>query len=1693
MIKTPVLLPILLNVCSVGVAQTYQEWKDPMVNAINRMDDHVTLMPDDVHILNLCGTWRFDWHENLTDRPTTFFREGFDDSGWGEMPVPGLWELHGQLKTDGADDKSDEWHLTKDGVRSRGYGTPSYVGQDFGWKPYYGLTWKRPPLVPTDHNHVGSYRRSIDVPAEWKGQQVRIHFGSVTSCIYLWVNGRFVGYAEDSKVAHEFDLTSFLRYGQKNLIAFQVQRWCDGSYLEDQDFYRYTGVARDCYLLARPKTHIEDLRLTTTLDADYKDGILSIQPKLTGRGQMTYELLDAQGHIVISSTKEQMEIPSVNKWTAETPYLYTLVAKLADAHGNILETVRQKIGFRKIEIKNAQVLVNGQPILIKGVNRHELDPDHGYIVSRERMEADARLMKQFNINAVRTCHYPDDPYWYELCDRYGFYMVAEANIESHGMGFKEQSLARNASYKQAHLERNHHNVLQNFNHPAIIFWSLGNECGDGPNFTACNEWVKQTDSTRLIHFEQSYDTGSNSDIYCPMYPTYERCIAYNENAAKQKPMIMCEYAHAMGNSLGDFDVYWELIRRYPKFQGGFIWDFADQGIRWQTDDGRTFWAYDGDFDNYKTGDDNFAINGLFMPDRRPNPSAYEVQYFYQNIWTRMYDADKHQVAIRNEHFFSTLDNIRMEWELLRDGHSIRQGHIDQLQVMPQQESVVTIPWGDTDSNGEYLLNIRYSLKSDAGLLNAGEQIAKEQLSLTKPKHVEHRFAPANSAPSVNHDNLRYIIVTAGDSLEVRFDKASGLMDAYCVDGVSYLQRGEGIEPQFWRAPTDDDYGARLQNKFAVWRHPERILRTLTDTIIDGHALICATYDLPAVYAKLTMSYEIASDGTIRLTEAMQCDSTRRVPNMFRFGVQLRMPRGFSTAEYYGRGPVENYSNRKHNAMLGIYRQSVDEMLHPYVRPQENGTRSDIRWWHMSDDDGHTLCIASDSAFSASALRYTIESLDEGPRKRQGHSELVPQAPFVNVIIDKEQMGQAVIDSWSAQPLPQFQLPYHDRTFTLYLYPDKEKASLTSHNNAPSVSIILQADEAYPISPILYGCFFEDINYSADGGIYAEMIQNRDFEYSEADFATPREWSHDFAWHTIGTDISFKIDNTHPIHPNNSHYAVINTGKTGGRLTNDGFDGITMHQGESYRFSVYIRQMPRDKRNQNIGISICNADGTVAAHGNLKLTEVTGSGKSINGWRQYETNLKADTDCSGAHLELDLPEGGWELDMISLFPHHTYKQRRNGLRADLVQLIADMRPRFMRFPGGCVAHGDGINNIYDWKGSVGPLYARRPLRNIGGYHQTRGLGYYEYFTLCEDLGMEPVPVVAAGVSCQNTSHGGPLPDGTYTRGQEAIPMDNMKEYVNDVLHLIEWATADPHHSQWARLRAEAGHTKPFQLNYLGIGNEDEITPAFKERFIMIYKAVKQRYPHITLIGTAGPDLRGRDFDAGWALADSMGIDMIDEHGYRPARWFVDNTGRYDTYDRSRKTKIYLGEWGTSQWGARMTFDGALSEAIYVTSLERNADIVRMASFAPMFAKESQKRWVADMIYFTNDTIMPTASYQVQKMCGQTAGDTYIPSKLQISGEVDTKDMAQSVVYDSNTNTYHLKLVNHTNQPLTTIIDEKLIAGARSSATVRTLTSTSLTSRDATLTTQLVPTVTLRSTSLPPLSFTVISLCAAIPGQ
>ena len=677
-------------------AQTFQEWRNPEINAVNRAPMHTNYFAfenadaakkadkkQSTNYMTLNGTWKFNWVKDADSRPTDFWKTGFNDKGWDDLQVPAVWELNG-------------------------YGDPIYVNVGYAWRNQFQ---NNPPEVPTENNHVGSYRREIVVPASWKGKDIIAHFGSVTSNMYLWVNGRYVGYSEDSKLEAEFDLTPYLKPGQKNLIAFQVFRWCDGTYLEDQDFFRYSGVGRDCYLYARNKKRIQDIRVTPDLDAAYQNGSLAVNLDLKSSGKVDLELVDAQGKQVATATANKsglvtMNVENPKKWSAETPYLYTLRASMQGSN----EVIPVKVGFRKIELKGDQILVNGKAVLFKGADRHEMDPDGGYVVSPERMLQDIQIMKQFNLNAVRTCHYPDDNLWYDLCDQYGIYVVAEANIESHGMGYGEKTLAKNPSYKKAHLERNQRNVQRGFNHPSIIFWSLGNEAGDGPNFEQCYQWIKAEDPSRACQYEQARQK-DHTDIFCPMYYGYEGMEKYGQRTDATKPLIQCEYAHAMGNSQGGFKEYWDLIRKYPNLQGGFIWDFVDQSCRWKGKDGVMIYAYGGDFNRFDASDNNFCDNGLISPDRVPNPHMYEVGYFYQNIWTTPADLSKGEVNVFNENFFRDLSAYYMEWQVLKDGKIIRTGRVDDLKIAPQETAKITLNIGKTCTCKEWLLNVSYKLKT----------------------------------------------------------------------------------------------------------------------------------------------------------------------------------------------------------------------------------------------------------------------------------------------------------------------------------------------------------------------------------------------------------------------------------------------------------------------------------------------------------------------------------------------------------------------------------------------------------------------------------------------------------------------------------------------------------------------------------------------------------------------------------------------------------------------------------------------------------------------------------------------------------------------------------------------------------------------------------------------------------------------
>lgn len=983
-------------------------------------EDALKGTPEDAsNYLTLNGMWKFNWVPDANLRPRDFFRPSFDTAGWDSIPVPGIWELNG-------------------------YGDPLYVNIGYAWRNDFE---SNPPTVPTAKNHVGSYRRTVNIPADWRGKEVIAHLGSVTSNVYLWVNGKFVGYSEDSKLEPEFDITPYIHPGE-NEIAMQVFRWCDGSYFEDQDFFRLSGVARDSYLFARDKsTGLRDIRVTPDLDANYKDGTLRVDLSLEGNPSVALRLLAPDGKEVAEATvsgsgnrEVTLNVANPLKWTAETPNLYRLVASVSKG-GREIEATTVNVGFRKVEITGGRLLVNGQPVLIKGVNRHELDPDGGYIVSRERMEQDVKIMKENNINALRTCHYPDDPYMYDLADRYGLYVVAEANLESHGMGYGDRSLAKFPEFELPHLERNERNVARNFNHPSIIIWSLGNEAGDGVNFEAAYKLVRSMDPSRPIQYERA-GTGSNTDIFCPMYYSPDASARYAGGENVTKPLIQCEYAHAMGNSGGGFKEYWDTIRAYPHYQGGFIWDFVDQSLRKEGKDGVMIYGYGGDWNPYDASDLNFCDNGLISPDRVPNPHMDETAYFYQNIWTDFAPGSKQAVTVHNENFFIPLDNYRMRWTLMADGKPVESGVVETLDVAPQQTATITLPLSlDAIPEGaEAFLNVAYENKKADGILPAGHTVARAQLPVASGTPA---FAPianatesnvATSLPAINARNSERLTV-GGRGFEIEWNRRSGMISSWTINGAEILEPDMEITPSFWRAGTDNDYGANLPAQRQVWRNPALTLKALDAAMTpEGLARVVASFEIPAVSSTLTMTYLINNVGAVELTQTLTPAADAKAPELMRFGIELPLRPQYDRSTYYGRGPIENYSDRKTSAFVGQYTQTAAEQAYAYIRPQETGTKSDMRWWEQTTIGGKGLRVTSPEPFYASATNYTTASLDDGNEKHQRHFQEVSPVDYTILRLDSEHTGLGGIDSWGAQPLPPYHVPFGPLTLTFLLSP-----------------------------------------------------------------------------------------------------------------------------------------------------------------------------------------------------------------------------------------------------------------------------------------------------------------------------------------------------------------------------------------------------------------------------------------------------------------------------------------------------------------------------------------------------------------------------------------------------------------------------------------------------------------------------------
>ena len=1027
-------------------------WKNERIQQISRESMHCSYFvfentenalkgnwQNSSNYISLNGNLKFKWVENLLKAPVGFQENNYDDSGWDNFRIPATWEVNG-------------------------YGYPIYVNHQY---EFNHLMKPDPPHVPGDYNPVGSYRKIINIEKEFDGKEVFIHFGAVKSNLTLWVNGKFVGYSEDSKLPAEFNITKFIKEGG-NLIAFQVFRWNDGSYLECQDMWRVSGVHRDCYIYARNKVHIRDFKIVTDLDSEYINADLKLDFDIAGEEngyKLNIELFDSEKRSVFTKTYDvndvgkSISIPVSNpkKWTAETPYLYQALFTLIELNGKVSEVIPVKIGFREVEIIDGKFLINGKAVLVKGVNRHETHPKTGLYISNEVMEQDIKLAKQFNINTIRTCHYPDDEYFYELCDKYGIYVIDEANVESHGMGYNLlRTLANRPSWVDAHVARATRMYDRDKNHPCVITWSLGNEAGNGYNMYNSYLALKNLDSTRPVQYERANNDWGfgfewNTDIVCPMYPDPKGLLYYADSIIDHsRPLIMCEYAHAMGNSMGGFKDYWDVIRsRQPVLQGGCIWDMIDQAFYKVNEQGDTIYSYGGDYgpENVPT-DKNFLCNGVFHPDRTPNPHAFEVKYVYQDILTRL-AGDNYDIEVFNEFFFKNLDNIRLDWNISKEGIIIEKGSINDLDILPQKKKKYSInPKFTPDAQSEYCLNISYRLKNDEPLLLKDHEIAKDQFVIRPGLKMINEIKPEKELKVIKDDNS--VTISSGKN-QFKFDTKNGFLNEYIVNGQDIMEKGHFLKPNFWRPPTDNDYGAGLQKKFKAWKEASEKQELKEITVDDSDKKLVkvkAIYYLgKKIDADLIIEYMMNSKGEIEVVQNLKTYKDKTIAAktegndllyLMKFGLQMVLSPEFEDIKYYGRGPHENYSDRNYSSHLGIFNQKVKDQCFDYVRPQETGNKTDVRWYELTDKAGKGIRIEANEPLSITARPFLDSDLDEGDNKSQKHTREIKARPFTVLSVDHKQMGLGCIDSWGAWPEPPYRLPYQDYSYSFVIRPVGKK-------------------------------------------------------------------------------------------------------------------------------------------------------------------------------------------------------------------------------------------------------------------------------------------------------------------------------------------------------------------------------------------------------------------------------------------------------------------------------------------------------------------------------------------------------------------------------------------------------------------------------------------------------------------------------
>lgn len=986
----------------------------------------------------LNGIWKFNWVKDPSQRPQDFYRTDYNDSKWDNFKVPANWEVNG-------------------------YGLPIYVNQVY---EFTGMRVKRaalnPPFdIPADNDPVGSYRKKFILPQNWKGRQVFIHLGAVKSAFYIWINGVKVGYSEDSKLAAEFDITKYVKSGE-NLIALQVYRWSDGSYLECQDMWRISGIERDVYLYCTPKLDIRDFKTIATLDKSYKNGLLSVNTEINSYKidhdtfhsvpdtfSVTLDLRSPSGKSVYqnhsmgtktvlgnfrTSLSFNTEIADVLPWTAETPNLYTLYITLTDNKGKVIEVIPQRIGFRTVEIADNNLLVNGKRIFLKGVNRHEHDAKQGHTLTKEDMRKDMEMMKKLNINAVRHSHYPPDPYWMELCDEYGLYVVDEANIESHGRHYDlAYSFGNDKQWRVPHLERIKRMYERDKNHASVITWSLGNEAGNGVNFYEGYEWLKNNDE-RPVQYERA-EMDFNTDMIVPQYYTPEELAKYSDSDPS-RPLIMSEYNHIMGNSLGNIKDYWDVIESKPALQGGFIWEWIDQSID-TVKNGKRIMAYGGDFplsgqvDDNLT-DNNFCVKGVVTAYRKMTPMAVELKKVYQYIKTTYQD---NQIIVNNSYFFKNLNNVALYWELQENGKVVEKGNIASLKIEPRSKKEFNLPIRTkAKDRSEYFLNVYYKLIKAEPFLDAGYVISEEQFAWSGTPQTFNSVRSSGNLSIVKTDQISTV---KGKDFAISFDLEKGILSSYVVKGKKYI--GQGPAPAFWRAPTDNDLGASFNRSLRKWRnaYPDAPVESADITKLDdGSYLIKFRKSIVNGDAAVEQTYQVKQDGAVKVNvqfTALKGD----YPLLLRFGTDLQLNKELNQITYYGRGPGENYWDRKTASFVGLYRQDVDHQYYSYARPQESGNKTDVRWVTMTDRKGKGLRIEmADSLLNFSALPYAMDDLDPEMEKKQYHSGELVKRDKVFMHVDLKQNGLGGIDSWGSLPLKQYRLAFANHEYSYWIIPVK---------------------------------------------------------------------------------------------------------------------------------------------------------------------------------------------------------------------------------------------------------------------------------------------------------------------------------------------------------------------------------------------------------------------------------------------------------------------------------------------------------------------------------------------------------------------------------------------------------------------------------------------------------------------------------